>query len=84
MRTSKQSKTAENKKHLARRLQLWKERNIKDLLSEAVTINNRKSSNAGTINKVDLSRLFSRFMMEGKINSALRLLEQGEFLKFCR
>ena len=54
---------------------------LKDLLLEAITINNRKSSNAGTINEVDLSRSFSRFMMEGKINSALRLLEQGEFSK---
>ena len=79
MRTSKQSKTAENKKHLARRLQLWKDRNIKDLLLESITINSRKPSNAGTINEVDLSRRFSQLMMEGKINPALRLLEQGAF-----
>ena len=81
MRTSKQSKTAENKKHLSRRLQLWKDCNIKDLLLESITINNQKSSNAGTINEVDLSRRFSKLMMEGKINPALRLLEQGAFSK---
>ena len=75
------SKTAENKKHLARRLQLWKDRNIKDLLLESITINSRKASNAGTINEVDLSRRFSQLMMEGKINPALRLLEQGAFSK---
>ena len=81
MRTSKQSKTAENKKHLARRPQLRKDHNIKDLLLEFVTINNRKYSNVGTINEVVLSRKLSKLTMEGKINPALRLLEQGAFSK---
>lgn len=77
LRTSKNAKTAENKQHLARRLALWKERKIEELLREGMAIQSRRNSFHKDQNKEELSRKFSRLMMEGKLNAAIRLLDEN-------
>ena len=76
LRTSNKAKTVENKTHLARRLEVWKERKANEVLHEGMTIQSRKKMyNKTTVSEEELSRKFSRLMMEGKLNAAIRLLE---------
>ena len=79
----KPSSTSKSKDHnecLKRRLALWKDGNLLELVREGRTIqhrlrNNRKplSSNA----EQQLSRTFSRLMFEGKTHAAIQLLSDG-------
>ena len=67
------SRTKEHVKHL---LSLWKGGNLDSLLEEGQTIQNRLSRECNSRNTPSdqLSRKFSKFMMEGKVRGALRLL----------
>ena len=44
-RTSPKCKTSDVKKHLERRLEMWKNRNIDELLNESLTIQDRLPKN---------------------------------------
>ena len=77
-RSSKKAKTADNKRHLQRRLQLWKDKKISELLSEGKTIQSRIKLSTPTVNNEEtLSKKFAQLMMQGKVNPAIRLLEKG-------
>ena len=63
---------------LERRLRLWKEGNIPELLREGTIIQQRLKSFPQRKNKDFLARTFSKLMMTGKIKAALRLLSKAE------
>ena len=73
------SKTKEHVKHLERRLQLWKDGNLNSLLDEGRAIQSQFDGECrGKIKPTDqISRTFSKLMMEGKVRSALRLISKG-------
>ena len=76
-RTSIKCKTRINKDHLKRRLDLWDDGKIDDLISEAREIQLRLPSQSKKPKSVeDLSRTFASLMMQGKIQHALRLLQK--------
>ena len=59
---------------LERRLQLWKRGEIKFLLLEAETIQQRLTSNNDPKNIVNISKKFAKLMGKGNINGILKLL----------
>ena len=73
------SKTKEHVKHLERRLQLWKDGNLNSLLDEGSAIQSQFDRVCrGKIKPTDqISRTFSKLMMEGKVRSGLRLISEG-------
>ena len=74
------SKSKDHSECLKRRLALWKEGDLKELVREGRTIQhhllyNRKPS---TLNaEQQLSRTFTRLMLEGKTHAAIQLLSDG-------
>ena len=75
-KTSMKCKRSETKQHLKRRLQLWKNGDINDLLSEGVSLQNRLQNTSKTKSAEETARKFSRLMSEGKVNPAIRLLDK--------
>ena len=77
-RTSPKCKTSEVKKHLERRLEMWKNRNIDELLNASLTIQDRLPKNFSKPKDTeDLARRFAKLMLQGKVNPAIRLLDEG-------
>ena len=75
-RTSQKSKSHENKNCLERRLKIWKNGNIIELLKEAKTIQDRLPKNKKHVEGIDaLSKRFRNLMLQGNVKGALRLLE---------
>lgn len=73
-KTSTKCKASEIKKHLERRIELWKKRDIDALLDEAKTIQKKLPRNLSKQkNTEELARRFAYLILEGKINSAIRL-----------
>ena len=73
----KPSKTSRSREHLdalQRRLQLWEIAEIKSLLLEAKTIQQRLASNNDRKNIADVLKKFAKLMGKGNINGALKLL----------
>ena len=70
------SRTKEHTKHLKRRLNLWKDGDLVSLLDEGQTIQSRLAREySGRSSLSDqLTRKFSKLMMEGKVRAALRLI----------
>eukprot|EP00794_Sanderia_malayensis_P000835 gene836-131_t len=76
----KPSRTSKAKDHLTafeRRLTLWKDGDIKELVHEAETIENQLLFNGNKTSIADISNSFRNFIMKGEINSALRLLSDN-------
>ena len=71
------SRTKEHAKHLERRLATWKVGDLDSLLDEGQTIQSRlaRESNSRNTTTDQVSRQFSKLMMEGKVRAALRLIE---------
>ena len=70
------SRTKEHTKHLERRLNLWKDGDLASLLDEGQTIQSsltREYSGWSSLSD-QLTRKFSKLMMEGKVRAALRLI----------
>ena len=63
--------------HIDRRLNLWLEGRFLDLLGEGRDIQPRLSTNHHITKDFQLPRSFANLMMEGKVNSAIRLLSNG-------
>ena len=77
-RTSLKYKSSEIKDHLKRRLTLWKSKEIEELMSECRTIQRRiPKGNARSNNMDDLAKRFSNLMILGKVNPAIRFLDQN-------
>ena len=73
---SQQSKAKEHNNKLSERLQLWKEGNIETLLKEGRTIQKRLTSGKSR-KQTDISRIFAKLMMEGKVTAAIKFLSDN-------
>ena len=71
----KPSKTSNAKDHLEaleRRLRLWEEGNITELVNESETIQERLPSTSSQMNIENLSSKFNQLMQKSNVNGALR------------
>jgi hypothetical protein len=76
-RTSIKCKSSEIKRHLERRMQLWKDKKVNELIHECVAIQTRLQKGESKVKEnKEIARRFSRLMMQGKVNPAIRLLDQ--------
>ena len=73
---SRQSKAKEHAAKLDRRLQLWREENITSLLNEGRTIQKRLG-NSKMRTEADVSRVFAKRMMDGKVSTAIKFLSEN-------
>ena len=75
---SSKSKAKEHTQCLTRRLQQWKEGNINTLLREATCIQQKMLKRKPTSSKTpeELSKIFARLIMQGKITAALKVLDK--------
>ena len=71
---SKFSKPTDHQRVLGQRLAMWEEGQLDELVKDCRLIQRRLTSSPRT--KEDNAKLFVRFMIHGKVNSALRLLEE--------
>ena len=71
---SKTSKAKDHLKALERRIRLWEEGNITELVNESKAIQERLPSNNTPMNIEKLSSKFKQLMQTGNVNRALRLL----------
>ena len=73
------SKAKEHAVHLERRLKLWREGNVEALVHEGRCIQKHLNlSGNQTSDSEKTARIFSRLMLQGKVNAALRLLSRCE------
>ena len=70
-KTSKNSKVSEHKTHLKRRLELWRDGNILELVRECESIQKRLRAEL-RVNQTQSHKVFTKFMLEGNVNGALR------------
>ena len=73
---SRLSKAKEHAAKLNRRLQLWREENITSLLNEGRTIQ-KILGNSKMRTEADVSRIFAKLMMEGKVSAAIKFLSEN-------
>ena len=71
---SRNSKSKDHLEALERRLQLWKEGELTELLIEGETIQKSLSDSKRTTTIVELSKQFKNYMKKSKVNAALKLL----------
>ena len=78
-KTHKKSKTSENVKAVTRRVEMWQRDNIDELVEEARTIQKRlpRQKQIRTSN-VDKAYNFASKMRQGKVSSALRVLDDEQ------
>ena len=69
---AKKSKSSDHIRYLKKRLAMWKEGKLNELLSECVEIQKRLKSSKRKEEAV--SRGFTRLMLEGKVRQALKLI----------
>ena len=75
-RTSKKTKSSDNKKTLERRLQLWENDKIGELLNECRTLQNRLPESQSGLANDELTKRFTNLMLQGNVRQAVRLLER--------
>ena len=73
-KSSKSSKSKEHLEALTRRLSLWNEWRIDELLYEGQTIQDRLKASENAINISKISKKFKILMSKGNVNGALKLL----------
>ena len=71
---SAKSKPSDNARYLSKRLTLWKEGKLDDIMSEAAEIQNRMPASKPRAEE-DKLRGFTRLMMTGKVKQALKLVD---------
>ena len=72
---SSKSKSKEHTECVKRRLELWERGEVLSLLKEASVIQTRLTSGKKKRSMEDISRVFSKLVMEGKITAALKFLD---------
>lgn len=71
------SKTKDHIHHLSRRMELWKDGNITELLCEARLLQQRYQTSCLTSNRIDdIPRRFTTLMQNGKLSNAIRLISE--------
>ena len=73
----RRSKAKEHVVALERRLELWAKGHFEELLKEGETIQKTLSRCHRVLSKSELVRSFSRFIFEGKVRTALRVLNES-------
>ena len=76
-RVNSKSSASDNRKVLERRLQLWQERKITELVGECLVIQSRLTETRKKDNR-QIGETFQKLMIKGKVNSALRLLSDEQ------
>lgn len=76
-KTSSKCKNSEMKQHIERRIDLWKKNEIELLVDECITIQNRLPNRQKPLSIEELSKRFAKLMLQGKVNPALRLLDEN-------
>jgi len=76
-KSSKTSKSKENKEHLKRRLELWKQKRISELVDEVKAVQCRLAASNSKRHDVDIKHRFSKLMELGKIKQAMKLLSSN-------
>ena len=71
------SKSQEHVEHLQRRLGLWKSGRFDDLVREGRALQSRLQTSSTRVKEEDIPRVFSRLMIQGKVNAALRYLSDN-------
>ena len=79
-RTSNKCKTSETKSHVKRRLSLRKNKDVEGLLNETRTIQKRLPKRQKSQTVEEKAKLFARVVLEGKVNAAIRLLEDDTMM----
>lgn len=77
---SRNSKAKLNKGYLAKRLQLWKNQDIKSLLSERREIQKRLKKTLSK-DREAAGKSFTRLMMQGKVAQAMRFVSESSDVK---
>jgi hypothetical protein len=75
----KPSATSKSKEHstaMQRRLTLWKQGGLNLLMKEVRSIQNRFVSSKKTRSVDDISRIFAKLVMQGKISAAINFLDK--------
>ena len=75
-RTSVKTKSSVNKETLERRLKLWEENKIEELLHEARSLQSRLSKGHTKMTDEEVTKRFTNFMLTGNVKQAVRLLEK--------
>ena len=73
-RTHEKSKTAEDRKAMARRIEMWEKGEIDKLVKEAESLQKRVKKNLGKKKKEDMAKKFATQMKQGKVAKAGREL----------
>ena len=71
---SSRSKNSDHKRYLTKRLRLWKEGKLTEIISEAEEIQ-RLITTKDARKKEDLKKGFTRLMLSGKARQALKLVD---------
>ena len=71
---SKQSKAKDHKQCVTRRMQLWKEGNICEIMREVRCIQRKITTSKKQRTAEDISKTFAKLMMQGKVSVALKYL----------
>ena len=72
---SSKSKPSDHSRYLAKRLTLWKEGKLKEIMSEAKEIQKRWPAQKARAKEEGKLRGFTRMMMAGKVKQALKLVD---------
>ena len=74
---SARSKTKDHSERLTARLKLWNEGKLNEIWKEVATIQKKlQASKKKQRTDEDISRVFSKLMLEGKVGAALKFLEE--------
>ena len=77
-KVSPKSKSSENKKLIERRIALWQNGQVSELLRECIAIQSRLPNTVREVNPEQTAKKFANFVINGNINGALRLLENND------
>ena len=75
-RASVKTKSRVNKETLNRRLKLWEENKIYELLQEARTLQNELPESSVKMTDEEVTKRFTNFMLAGNVKQSVRLLER--------
>ena len=74
-RSSNKYKTSEIQSHVERRLNLWQNKNVEDLLNETITIQKRLPQQQKPQTTEQKPKRFAKLVLEGKIKATIWLLD---------
>jgi hypothetical protein len=76
-RTSAKAKARDHREALGKRLALWSEGRIAELLEEAAAIQGRLPTQQREMDESEVSRIFAKLVFEGKLRAGLDFLQRA-------